>query len=142
MKHSVKDVAASIHQRLLNKSKESGRPFNELLQYYAMERFLYRLSISTYVEKFFLKGGLLLKVWDNSEHRMTLDIDLLAKTSNTIDNLRQIIIKVSAIQSVEDAITFNTQKLILREAQTGCDYRGLNASFFAQLFKTRISYTS
>jgi hypothetical protein len=30
-----KDIAASIHQRLLNLAKESGRPFNELLQYFA-----------------------------------------------------------------------------------------------------------
>lgn len=44
MKRSLKNVAASVHQRLLNKARETGRPFNELLQYYVMERFLYRLS--------------------------------------------------------------------------------------------------
>jgi hypothetical protein len=38
------NVAASVHQRLLNIAKQTERPFNELLQYYAMERFLYRLS--------------------------------------------------------------------------------------------------
>jgi hypothetical protein len=38
-----KDAAASVRQRLLNKARESGRPFNEILQYYAMEGFLYRL---------------------------------------------------------------------------------------------------
>jgi hypothetical protein len=37
----TKNIAASIHQRLLNMAKETGRPFNELLQYYALERFLY-----------------------------------------------------------------------------------------------------
>jgi len=40
------NVAASVKQKLLNKARSSGRPFNELLQYYAMERFLYRLSLS------------------------------------------------------------------------------------------------
>ncbi len=40
----LKDIAASVHQRLLNRARESGRPFGELLQYYAIERFLYRLS--------------------------------------------------------------------------------------------------
>ena len=34
-----RNIAASIHQRLLDKSKESARPFNELFQYYAIERF-------------------------------------------------------------------------------------------------------
>ncbi|WP_205077534.1 hypothetical protein [Marinobacter salexigens] len=40
----AKDIAASVRQKLLNKSREEKRPFQELLQYYAMERFLYRLS--------------------------------------------------------------------------------------------------
>ncbi len=49
------NIAASIHQRLKNISKDEARPFNELLQYYAMERFLYRLSRS---EHAILKGAL------------------------------------------------------------------------------------
>ena len=40
------NIAASIHARLRNVARERGRPFDELLQYYAMERFLYRLSQS------------------------------------------------------------------------------------------------
>ena len=31
------DLSASVHQRLLNKARESERPFNELLQYFAAE---------------------------------------------------------------------------------------------------------
>ncbi len=34
------NTAASIHQRLLNKAAAENRTFNELLQYYAIERFL------------------------------------------------------------------------------------------------------
>ena len=45
------NIAASIRQRLLNKARETDRPFNELLQYFAMERFLYRLSQSQHAEK-------------------------------------------------------------------------------------------
>jgi len=41
-----KNMSASVRQRLFNRAKLDRRPFNELLQYYAMERFLYRsLSI-------------------------------------------------------------------------------------------------
>lgn len=38
------NVAASIRQRLLNRARADKRLFNELLQYYAMERFLYRCA--------------------------------------------------------------------------------------------------
>jgi hypothetical protein len=46
-----KNIAASVRQRLLNKAKETGRTFSELLQYFAMERFLYRLSKSRYADR-------------------------------------------------------------------------------------------
>lgn len=58
-----KNVAASVRQKLLNQARADGRPFNELLQYYAMERFLYRLSRSNHTERFILKGALMLRVW-------------------------------------------------------------------------------
>ena len=47
-----KNIPASVRQRLLNRGKSDRRPFNELLQYYAMERFLYRLSQSVHVDRF------------------------------------------------------------------------------------------
>jgi len=48
----TKNVGASVRQRLLNKARETRRPFSEILQYFAMERFLYRLSKSEYADKF------------------------------------------------------------------------------------------
>jgi len=58
-----KNIVASIHQRLLNAARQSGRRFNDLVLYYAVERFLYRLSQSTYGDRIVLKGGLMLNVW-------------------------------------------------------------------------------
>ncbi len=135
---SKKNLGASLRQRLKNLSKERNRPFDEMLRYYVMERFLYRLSISSYVEKFFLKGGLMLKIWDSMNHRATMDIDLLARTSNQIENLRYIISKITAIVCEEDAIIFDIEKLILRNIQTAGDYNGVSASFSAKLFTTKI----
>jgi hypothetical protein len=40
------------------------RPFNELLQYYVMERFLFRLGQTPYAGRFVLKGALMLRAWD------------------------------------------------------------------------------
>jgi hypothetical protein len=55
-----KNVAASIHQRLLNHSKKEGVRFNDVLQRSALERWLYRLSISEHADRFVLKGALML----------------------------------------------------------------------------------
>lgn len=133
-----KNLGESIRQRLKNLSEQRNRPFDEILRYYAMERFLYRLSLSPYAEKFFLKGGLMLKVWDSMDYRATMDIDLLARTSNQIDNLQHIITEVSEIICEDDGISFDTQKLILRNTQTGGDYNGVSSSFSAKLFTTKM----
>jgi hypothetical protein len=57
------DLGASVRQLLLNQARAQERPFQELLQYYAMELFLYRLSKSRHAEQFILKGALLLTAW-------------------------------------------------------------------------------
>jgi len=77
-KTPVKDVTASVHDRLLRLAKDSGRPFGEVLQYFAMERFLYRLSVSSQRDRFVLKGALMLRTWDAPLARPTMDIDLQA----------------------------------------------------------------
>ncbi len=63
MSREIKNMVASVHDRLFNSSRASGRPFQEMLEYYAMERFLYRLSVSPHTRRFVLKGGLMLPIW-------------------------------------------------------------------------------
>jgi hypothetical protein len=60
---------------LAESDRQLNRPFAEVLQYFAMERFLYRLSKTRYADKFILKGGLLFYVWDLPLRRATRDID-------------------------------------------------------------------
>jgi hypothetical protein len=57
-------AASSVHQPLLNKAKEASRPFNELLQHFAIERFIYRLSKSPHADRFILKGALCSMRWN------------------------------------------------------------------------------
>lgn len=68
------NIAQSVHQRLLTRAQKENRPFNELLQHYAIERFLYRLGQSQHTEKLLLKGALLLRVWQIPMARPTMDI--------------------------------------------------------------------
>ena len=66
-KRPLKNIPASVHQRLLNLARETKRPFNELLQYFAIERFLFRFSRSEYADQYVLKGADLESVLKDAE---------------------------------------------------------------------------
>ena len=51
------NLPASIHARLLNRAKARGEEFNLILTRYALERFLYRLSLAPARETYWLKRG-------------------------------------------------------------------------------------
>ena len=88
---SGRDLGASVRQRLLNQSRAQGRPFQELLQYFAMERLLYRPSQSDWADHFFLQGALLLSAWQESSARPTLDIDLSGRTDNDLTHIQPLL---------------------------------------------------
>lgn len=62
---------------LRGKARAEQRPVDELLQFYVLECFLARLAESDYVDRFVLKGGVLLAAL--GERRPTRDIDLLVQ---------------------------------------------------------------
>ena len=107
------NIAASVRQRLLNKARADGRPFNELLQYFAMERFLYRLSKSSYVQKFVLKGALMLTVWEAPISRPTMDIDLLGRTDNSIKTLIETAKDICLQDVVPDGLSFDPTTVLI-----------------------------
>ena len=134
MENLKKNLGESIYNRLKNVARQRKRPVQEILKYYAMERFLYRLSVSPHHSSFYLKGGLMLMVWDPMSHRATVDIDFLAKTSNSIENLQKIINELCSTSVIPDGIEFSTESLKLSKAQLGAEYHGISAAFSAQLF--------
>ncbi len=77
MKKNKTNIALSVQQRLLKIAKKSGKFFNAILLRYFQERFLYRMSVSSYRETFVLKGALLLLAFDIKVERPTKDIDFL-----------------------------------------------------------------
>jgi Nucleotidyl transferase AbiEii toxin, Type IV TA system len=97
-------MGASVRQGLQNYAKANSRSF-EALQYYAIERFLYRLSVSTHAGKFLLKGALLLTAWRAPISRPTMDIDLLGKTSNEVDGVVNLLKDVARADVPDDGMT-------------------------------------
>ncbi len=102
-----KNIAASVHQRLLNNARASSRPFNEILQQFAIERFMYRLSKGPYAQKFILKGALMFSAWTGSMSRPTMDIDLLGKIDNSLDMMVAVVEDTCEIEVESDGIVFH-----------------------------------
>ncbi|WMP16247.1 nucleotidyl transferase AbiEii/AbiGii toxin family protein [Thiothrix lacustris] len=129
------NIAASIRQRLLNKARQDQRPFAELLQYYAMERFLYRLSQSPHNQRFILKGALMLRVWQAPETRPTMDIDMLGITDNDSTAILAQITEVLGIAVNDDGMAFDTTSLQAETITQEADYQGVRVRFTGTLDK-------
>jgi predicted nucleotidyltransferase component of viral defense system len=127
------NLGASVRQRLLNLARSQERPFQELLQYYAMERFLYRLSKSRHAETFILKGALLLAAWQAPLSRVTKDIDLLGRTGNELEHIRALFAQLCEIECEADGIKFDSESVKAVRIKEDADYEGVRVQFRAAL---------
>ncbi len=128
-----KNIAASVRARLLNLSREKGRPFQEVLEYYAIERFLYRLCQSPYHDRFTLKGALMFYTWNIDSYRPTVDIDLLGATENSPEHLESIVREVCQLVNEEDGIQFHADNILSQKTQIDSEYNGVRLEFQATL---------
>jgi hypothetical protein len=138
MNGKTKNIAASVHQRLLNKSRESSRPFNELLQHFAIERFIYRLSKSPHAEKFILKGALMFAAWTGSMSRPTMDIDLLGKIENSLELIVTVIKDACAMEVENDGIVFHKDTVTAARITEDADYKGARVMLRGNLGSIRL----
>lgn len=134
----LKNVAASVHQRLLNLARASGRPFNELTQYYALERWLYRLARSEHRSHFVLKGALMLLVWKLPVTRPTRDIDLLGRVGNDLEKVRAIMAAICQVPVEDDGMVFDSAGVATSRIAEDADYEGVRATFQATLGNVRL----
>lgn len=139
MKKPVKDVAASVRQRLLNQARATNRPFQEILQYFAMERFLYRLSLSPHATKFILKGALMFVVWKGPLSRPTKDIDFLARLDNSMNAVVTAIREVCNQVVEPDGLVFDTATIAGSTIREDADYSGVRVTFRVTLENARIA---
>lgn len=138
MSKPVKNVAASVRQKLANLGKETNRPFAELLQYYGMERFLYRLSRSKHRDRFVLKGALMFVVWETPRSRATRDIDFLAKLDNSVGSLSATVKNVCLTKVEDDGLVFDADSVEGEIIKENADYSGVRVTFIGTLERARI----
>ena len=133
-------LAHSVQARLKNTATLAGRPFVELLELYAVERFLHRLGRSPHRGRFVLKGALLLRQWLGAQSRPTRDIDLLGPVDLDADALRAAIVDILRAEVEDDAVTFAEESIVVRPIRPGSTVLGLRAKFDATLGRVRLRY--
>ena len=125
----VKNIAASVKARLLNQARSKGDDFNQLLDRYTRERFLYRLSQSS-IGKNYLEIATVFQVLLGDPHRPTRDIDLLGFGSNNPEILKADFEKVCQ-SKYEDGLEFT--KIAPNILQKGPKYEGVRLNIEGKL---------
>ena len=134
----MKNVS-SIKDRLKNYAKQSGRTVQGIFTIYILERVLYRMSISKYVNNFTLKGGILLYgLYTDDFTRATTDIDLLGGNISNDKNALKTVFKEILSMPANDPISFDLANLEVVNITEFKKYHGVNVSTTAYLDRTRI----
>ena len=119
-----KNRGASVRSKLKGKAQAENKQFNLILTRYALERFLYRLSISEHRDHFLLKGALLFDLWFDIPLRATRDIDLLGFQLPDAAYLLKTFEDLCAIE-VDDGMVFDQASIRAEEIRKEANYSGM-----------------
>jgi hypothetical protein len=131
------DRSASVLARLLNRSRATGENYNLLLSRFAIERLLYRLSVSPHAGGFVLKGALLFALWTDTPHRPTKDADLLGFGPDDEDSLRARFQDICNIDA-NDGLRFDAARIRIAPIREHNAYGGLRLSVPAFIGHARL----
>ena len=135
-----KNMAASVRQRLLNRSKANHEDFNLVLLRYGMERLLYRIGASSYADDFVLKGAALFFLWEpNLRHRPTKDIDLLSSGSPDLDRLKDVFAELCTTPVPDDGLILDPKAITVSRIKEDMEYEGVRVKLKAALGKIPIA---
>lgn len=135
---SPRDVSASVRARLLNISKRNSEAFDLVLVRFAIERLLYRLSQSTFRDRFVVKGAMMFQVWTRLAHRPTRDLDLLGFGLPDIDHLARVFRDLCDQPVEDDGLVFMAETVSASKLKEDEEYEGIRIKFDAKLGAARI----
>jgi hypothetical protein len=132
----MSNLGESVRARLLNIAKAERSDFNQVLVRYALERFLYRLSLSTHADTFVLKGAMLFNLWYGMPHRPTRDADLLGFGPSDLASIALTFREIVCI-AVDDGMVFDSVNLSVEEIRKAAGYAGARVIVSAELARAR-----
>ena len=137
---AIKNMAASVLTRLKNQSKEEGIPFQMVLQLFAQEEFLRKLSLSQYADNLILKGGMFIYTLTEFDSRPTRDIDFLIKNLHgSLENIEQTMRDICNTSTGNDFITLEV--LGTEAISVDKKYPGVKTTFMGRIGKVRIPFS-
>lgn len=134
----MKNIAASVRQRLLNIAREQEEDFNLILTRYGLERMLYRLSQSEWQDQFLLKGAMLFTYWHDEPHRPTRDADFLGFVEADIDKITAIFQSLCTIAVNDDGLKFDPETVTAEEIRENHAYEGIRVHISGELSGAKI----
>lgn len=118
--------ATQLKDLIRNLSKKKSADAQILMRNYMMERFLERISVSKYQDKFILKGGMLVAAMVGLDARATMDIDATIKGADVnVEAVENIIAEIVSVP-LEDGVTFRIKQI--SEIMDEADYPGVRVS--------------
>ena len=119
-------TARQLKDLIRNLSKDKSADAQILMRNYMMERFLERISLSEYRDKFILKGGMLVAAMVGLDARSTMDIDATVKgTMVGIEEVENMIASIISVP-VDDGVEFRLKRI--SEIMDEAEYPGIRVS--------------
>ncbi|MEN3939711.1 nucleotidyl transferase AbiEii/AbiGii toxin family protein [Prosthecobacter sp. SYSU 5D2] len=137
-KNALKNVAASVRDRLLKVMTETGQDYNVLLTRYAIERLLFRLAASKYRTRFILKGAMLFAAWQHVPHRVTKDVDLLGFGDSSPEALTAVFAEICVEPVNDDGVVFDPASVRAEPIRAEEVYAGVRVTFQGVLGSARL----
>ena len=127
------NIAASVRARLQDLAREQQADFQRVLTRYALERLLFRLSVSPHKNLFVLKGAMLYVAWLADPFRTTRDLDLLAFADREAAPLLEIFRNICSQPVADDGLRFDTENILVEPSSGDWTQKALRVRTSAQL---------
>lgn len=137
-KEKPSNLAASVHQRLLNLAHIRKEDFQQVLVRYALERFLYRLSRHRSGRNFILKGAFLFEIWGSHTYRQTRDADFLGFGEPSPERIRNIFSSICQQPAKPDGMDFDPKTVRAEEIRQDNIYGGIRIRLTGYLGSARV----
>lgn len=133
-----RNMGASVRARLLDRARADQSDFHVLLTRYALERLLFRLSVSAHRDQFVLKGAMLFASWLADPFRPTRDLDLLGTGIDDVATIAQIFRDICSVSVADDGVAFDATALQAEAIRENVAYGGVRVRTTATIAGAKI----